>query len=104
MSPAPRPPERFRERFPIFERKVFLNSCSQGALSEPESRGPLVVLGCSDAPRLVQALARENLVVSARGAGLRVSFHYYNLPEDVEALLRVLERNQELIAGVESRR
>lgn len=71
---------------------------------EPESRGPLVVLGCSDAPRLVQALARENIVVSARGAGLRVSFHYYNIPEDVEALLRVLERNQELIAGVESRR
>jgi selenocysteine lyase/cysteine desulfurase len=71
---------------------------------EPESRGPLVVLACSDAPRLVEALAAENVIVSARGAGLRVSFHYYNIPEDVEVLLGVLERHKELIAGVESRR
>jgi hypothetical protein len=43
-------------------------------------------------------------MLSARGAGPRVSFHDYNIPEDVETLLRVLERNEELIAGVESRR
>jgi len=28
----------------------------------------------------------------------RVSFHYYNVPEDVEAVLRVLDRHPELVA------
>ncbi|HJS73675.1 MAG TPA: aminotransferase class V-fold PLP-dependent enzyme, partial [Vicinamibacteria bacterium] len=50
--------------------------------AEPESRGPLVVLKVPDAPKLVQALDREDVIVSARGDGLRVSFHYYNVPED----------------------
>ena len=37
---APRPsqvgplPDRIRHRFPIFERKLYINSCSQGALSD----------------------------------------------------------------------
>jgi selenocysteine lyase/cysteine desulfurase len=64
---------------------------------EPERRGPLVVLDCRDAGALVEALARENIVTSARGNGLRVSFHYYNLPEDVDAILRVLDRSPELV-------
>jgi selenocysteine lyase/cysteine desulfurase len=39
-APAPRPrdsgplPDRIRHRFPIFERLVYINSCSQGALSD----------------------------------------------------------------------
>ncbi|HEY7821169.1 MAG TPA: aminotransferase class V-fold PLP-dependent enzyme [Vicinamibacteria bacterium] len=60
---------------------------------EPESRGPLVVLKVPEAPKLVQALDRENVIVSSRGDGLRVSFHYYNVPGDVEALLSVLDRH-----------
>ena len=33
---------------------------------EPERRGPLVVLGCLDATRVVETLAEHNIVVSAR--------------------------------------
>src|SRR3954454_20092199 len=33
LIPAPAAFERFRARFPIFGRRVYLNSCSQGALS-----------------------------------------------------------------------
>ena len=64
---------------------------------EPEHRGALVVLGTSDGPKLVEALARENVIVSSRGPGLRVSFHYYNIPEDVDAVLRALDRHPELV-------
>jgi len=32
-------PDAFRQRFPIFERKVFLNSCSKGALSQEVEKG-----------------------------------------------------------------
>lgn len=66
-------PERFRERFPIFERKTFLNSCSKGAL------------------------CRKGVIVSSRGPGLRISFHYYNIPEDVDTVLRVLDRHAALL-------
>ncbi len=64
---------------------------------EPERRGPLVVLHCRDARRAVDLLEREGIVVSDRGAGLRVSFHYYNLSEDVEALFSVLDEHEELM-------
>lgn len=71
---------------------------------EPDRRGPLVVLGCRDAAGLVERLARENIVVSARGNGLRVSFHYYNLPEDVDALFRVLDQSPDLVGRAGERR
>lgn len=58
---------------------------------EADRRGPLVVLGSVDANRLVKALEERNIIVSARGSGLRVSFHYYNVSEDVDALLNVLD-------------
>jgi selenocysteine lyase/cysteine desulfurase len=63
--------------------------------NEPERRGPLVVLGTTDGANLVETLAREGVVVSSRGPGLRVSFHYYNTPEDVDAVLRALDRHPE---------
>lgn len=61
----------------------------------PEStrhRGPLVVLGCRDPEAVVAALAAERIIVSARDNGLRVSFHYYNLEKDVDALWKALDR------------
>ena len=67
--------------------------------AEPELRGPLVVLGSRDATKLVETLALENIIVSSSGPGLRISFHYYNVPEDVEAVLKVLDRHPELVAA-----
>ncbi len=64
---------------------------------DPARRGPLVVLGVNDAAKLVEILARENVIVSARGNGLRISFHYYNVPEDVRRVLSVLDRHSELV-------
>jgi selenocysteine lyase/cysteine desulfurase len=62
-----------------------------------DSMGPLVVLRCKDATALVAALAADGIVCSNRRDGLRLSFHVYNTPEDVEAVLRVLERNLDLL-------
>ncbi len=68
---------------------------------EPERRGPLVVLAalsCTDATRVVETLAEHDIVVSARGSGLRVSFHYYNVADDIDALLSVLDKHAGLMA------
>ena len=48
-------------------------------------RGPLVLLGARDASKLVETLACEDVIASSRGSRLRISFHYYNVPEDVQA-------------------
>ena len=64
----------------------------------PEQRGALVVVRCTDAGALVQRLEARGIVASARGTGLRVSFHAYNNDEDVDAVLAALEAEAALIA------
>jgi len=65
--------------------------------TEPERRGPLVVIGARDPAKLVEILGREDVILSSRGPGLRISFHYYNIVEDVQAVLRVLDQHPELL-------
>ena len=64
----------------------------------PESKGPLIVLRAKDADALVQKFAEHDVVLSSRHDGLRISFHVYNTPEDVQCVLGLLERNLDLLA------
>jgi selenocysteine lyase/cysteine desulfurase len=61
-----------------------------------EGVGPLVVLQMKDAEAMVKKMAAENIVVSNRMDGLRVSFHLYNTLDDVHAVLGRLEKNRAL--------
>ena len=65
--------------------------------SEPADRGPLVMIGSSDAPRLADALAAEDILCSVRDGSLRISLHYYNTVEDVLAVLGAMDRHRELL-------
>jgi selenocysteine lyase/cysteine desulfurase len=65
---------------------------------EPAERGPLVMIGSTDAPRLVEALATEGILCSVRNGSLRISLHYYNTAADVQAVLAALDRHPELLA------
>jgi selenocysteine lyase/cysteine desulfurase len=65
---------------------------------EPADRGPLVMVASTDAPKLVEALAREGILCSTRDGALRVSLHYYNTAQDVDAVLAALDRHPELLA------
>ncbi len=56
-----------------------------------DSRGPLVVIDAGDSERLVTELQKRRIIVSSREGGLRVSFHAYNTPGDVDAVLEALE-------------
>jgi selenocysteine lyase/cysteine desulfurase len=62
------------------------------------SVGPLVVLQCLDSALLLQALAQSGIVASNRFDGLRISFHAYNMLEDVNAVADVLKKNIHLLA------
>lgn len=64
---------------------------------EPASRGPLVMLGATDPPRLVEALATQGILCSTRDGALRISLHYYNNASDVDAILNELDRLPDLV-------
>lgn len=59
--------------------------------TDPASRGALVVLHATNAQDLVTRLGARGVVASARGAGVRFSFHAYNNDEDVDAVLAALD-------------
>jgi selenocysteine lyase/cysteine desulfurase len=61
-----------------------------------DSRGPLVVLQMKDVDAMVSRLAEQQIVVSRRMDGLRISFHVYNTLDDVKTVLSVLEKNANL--------
>ena len=63
------------------------------AKTPEDSRGPLVVLQMQDIDSMAKRLGDENLVVSRRMDGLRISFHAYNTMDDVRTVLGVLEKN-----------
>jgi len=71
--------------------------------ADPAQRGPLVVLKSTDAAALAAKLEGHGIIASARGDGLRVSFHAYNNEEDVDAVLAALEKESALICRAESR-
>ena len=64
---------------------------------EPADRGPLAMVRSTDAPKLVAALARDGILCSTRDGALRVSLHYYNTADDVDAVLTALDRHPELL-------
>ncbi|MHB8618513.1 MAG: aminotransferase class V-fold PLP-dependent enzyme [Chloroflexota bacterium] len=64
--------------------------------ADPAKRGPMVAIRARQVEALVEALGREDIVTSHRGA-LRVSLHYYNTEEDVDRLLQALTRHRQLL-------
>jgi selenocysteine lyase/cysteine desulfurase len=54
---------------------------------DPARRGPRVVVRSRDAGLLVSRLGQRGIIASARGNGVRVSFHAYNNDQDVDAVL-----------------
>ena len=64
---------------------------------QPADRGPLGMVRSTDAPKLVASLARDGILCSTRDGSLRVSLHYYNTAQDVDAVLSGLDRHRDLL-------
>ena len=58
---------------------------------DPSKRGPQVAIRSHDMERAVAELARRNIYATSRDNNVRVSFHYYNTPQDIDALLQGLK-------------
>lgn len=63
----------------------------------PDRHGALITLRSRDEHALVRKLEKENIVTSCRFGNLRISPHFYNDGEDVDALFRALHRHRHLL-------
>lgn len=57
----------------------------------PEERASIVTFRVPDLPKALAACQREDVIVSSRLDGIRVSPHFYNRPQDVDRLFEVLD-------------
>jgi len=62
-----------------------------------DTPGPLVVLETTGVEAVVERLAAEDIVVSGRHDGVRISFHVHNTMDDVQRVLESLKKNQDLM-------
>lgn len=67
----------------------------------PDTVGPLVVLQARDLDGILHRFDARGIIASGRYDGLRISFHVYNSPGDVEQVLHALEDNLDLMAREE---
>lgn len=64
---------------------------------DPARRGPQVAIRTHDMGRAVQALSSRGVIVSSRDGNLRAACHYYNVPEDIDALIGALDEIRPLM-------
>ncbi len=67
--------------------------------TDRRDRGAMVAIQSKDPAAAVAALQEHGVIASWRGSAVRLSVHYYNDMDDVEAALRVLESNRDLMVG-----
>lgn len=66
--------------------------------SDPQKHGAMITVASTDEYALVAALAERNIVVSCRDGNLRISAHFYNNDADIDAVIKALKENKNLLA------
>jgi len=68
-------------------------------LVTPRDRhGAMLAIRSNDAPKLVELLAQQDIILTERDGNIRIAAHFYNNAADVERLVRALEAESELLA------
>ncbi|MFQ5634510.1 MAG: aminotransferase class V-fold PLP-dependent enzyme [Gammaproteobacteria bacterium] len=65
--------------------------------ADPTRHGAMIAIRAVDDAALVAGLEEDDIVTSCRDGNLRVSPHYYNNEQDIEALFRALSRRRHLL-------
>ena len=69
-----------------------------GMPDDPERHAAMITLRSNDEHGLVAALENEGIITSCRGGNLRISPHFYNDFDDLDALFAGLEKFRHLLA------
>jgi len=65
--------------------------------TNPAQHGPMIAVASNDEYALVEALAARNIIVSCRDGNLRISAHFYNNENDMDAVIDALAANKALL-------
>jgi selenocysteine lyase/cysteine desulfurase len=57
----------------------------------------MLAIASTDEHALVNALAKDNVVVSSRDGNVRVSPHFYNNSADIDSALAAMAKNRHLL-------
>ena len=63
----------------------------------PDEHGPMLAIASTDEHALVNAMAKDNVVVSSRDGNVRVSPHFYNNSADIDSALAAMAKNRHLL-------
>lgn len=64
---------------------------------DPEKHGAMITVASTDEYALVEKLAERNIVASCRDGNIRISAHFYNNDQDIDAVIAALEENDSLL-------
>ncbi|MBL4602837.1 MAG: aminotransferase class V-fold PLP-dependent enzyme [Emcibacteraceae bacterium] len=64
----------------------------------PENHGAMITVASTDEFALVEKLTEEGIVASCRSGNLRISAHFYNNNDDIDAVIDGLAKNKKLLA------
>ncbi|MBT5074656.1 MAG: aminotransferase class V-fold PLP-dependent enzyme [Kordiimonadaceae bacterium] len=71
-----------------------------GTLSSPQNpdqHGAMIAIASTDEYALVAKLAEKNIIASSRDGNIRISAHFYNNNQDIDAVIEALEENKALL-------
>lgn len=70
--------------------------------SDPAQHGPQVAIRSHDAAKAVEMLAARDITSSHRDNNIRTAWHFYNTPDDVEALIDGLKAIRPLMVSADA--
>jgi selenocysteine lyase/cysteine desulfurase len=89
--------ERIRELTDAIIAEAKQAGYSLATPEDPERRGALITLRTHDEFGLVGVLEEQGIVTSSRFGNLRISPHFYNNQDDIDALFRALREQKHLM-------
>ena len=65
---------------------------------DPDQHGAMITVASKDEYALVEKLAEQNIIASCRDGNIRISTHFYNNDQDIDAVVEAFAINKELLA------
>lgn len=65
---------------------------------DPAKHGAMITVASTDEYALVAALSEDGIIASCRDGNIRISAHFYNNNDDIDAVIEAFKKNKHLLA------